>query len=84
MLRSQVSFSSGSMDYLHLFTFKTVMTLLCVTFKFDALCIMNVALVELMEDLVLIVDNAAEGAGLVIATGQEAGQVLQAVSVGET
>ena len=30
---------------------------------------MNVALVELMEDLVLIVDNAAEGAGLVITTG---------------
>ena len=45
---------------------------------------MNVALVELMEDLVLVVDNAAEGAGLVIATGHEAGQVLQAVSVGET
>ena len=60
------------------------MTLLRVTFKFDALCIMNVALVELMEDLVLVVDNAAEGAGLVIATGHEAGKVLQAVSVGET
>ena len=45
---------------------------------------MNVALVELMEDLVLIVDNAAEGAGLVIATGQKAGQILQTVSIGET
>jgi len=45
---------------------------------------MNVTLVELMEDLVLVVDNAAEGAGLVIATRQEAGKVLQAVSVCET
>ena len=45
---------------------------------------MDVALVELMEDLVLVVDNAAEGAGLVIATGQKTGQVLKTVSIGET
>ena len=60
------------------------MTQLPVTFKFDAPCIMNVTLVELMEDLVLVVDNTAEGAGLVIATRQEAGKVLKAVSVCET
>ena len=45
---------------------------------------MDVALVELMEDLVLVVDNAAEGAGLVIATWQKTGQVLETVSIGET
>ena len=45
---------------------------------------MDIALVELMEDLVLVVDNAAEGAGLVIATWQKTGQVLETVSIGET
>ena len=44
---------------------------------------MNVALVELMENGVLVVDDAPEGAGLVVAAGQEAGQVLEAVSVCE-
>ena len=54
-----------------------------ITFEFDALCLMNVALVKLMEDGVLVVDDAPEGAGLVVAAGQEAGQVLEAVSVCE-
>ena len=44
---------------------------------------MDVALVELMEDGVLVVDDAPEGAGLVVAAGQEAGQVLETVSVCE-
>ena len=43
---------------------------------------MYVALVEVMKDLVLVVNNATESAGLVIATGQKAGQVLQTFSVG--
>ena len=37
-----------------------------------------------MEDVVLVVGGAVEGAGLVVTTGEQAGDRLEAVSVCET
>ena len=55
-----------------------------LTFQTDAARLVDVAGRHLVEDGVLVVDGAVEGAGLVVTTGDQAGQSLETVSVSQT
>ena len=55
-----------------------------LTFQCEAASLDDVAGRHLVEEFVLVVESAVEGAGLIVSTGDQTGQGLETVPVSET